>query len=303
MKTARYIGVSFLKGRMQLAEVEHGKKVLVTALAERETSLDLAQAGVNLSADHPQLATFVKELGGLIKQHKLAANYISFAFPPDPVFINIIPVDTSLSGGELKKYLEWETSQYVPAESLKEFLTDSHALPKTNSASRYLFMVSVRRGMVAFIQKTVAALGLQLNIVDVDQFSSEKTLLVNYPEILEHDIVLFGLRYGVLDASLIHEGQMTDYRAYHTSETKKAVGDYLKYLKARNGSPPPAAMVLHGIDVTSDLVNSLRSETGIRQTIALNALRKIPATDKVYKPFVKESYRFAAAIGLALRAR
>ena len=63
MKSTSYIGVSFLKGKIQLAEVEHKrKKLTVTVLAERDTAVDFAQTGANLSAAHPQLGIFVSEL-------------------------------------------------------------------------------------------------------------------------------------------------------------------------------------------------------------------------------------------------
>jgi len=305
MKSNRYVGVSFLRGKMQLAEVEHKKKLTVTVLAESDTVLDFAQAGVNLSADHPQLDTFVIELRELLKQQKVSAEYISFALPPDPVFINIIPVDPGLTGKDLANFLQWEVDQYFPDASPKEFIIDSHGLPLENSAAQQTFMVAVRRGMAAFLQRTVEGLKMKLNIIDIDQFSTEKTLITNYPEILEHDIVLFGLRYRGVDASLIHNGQMTDYRAFHYDgdvQPIKPIVEYLKYLKQKDNSTP-AALLLHGIDVAQELVNSLRTETGIKQTLAMNALRKINAAEKLYEPFVKESYRFASAIGLALRAK
>jgi hypothetical protein len=260
---------------------------------------------VNLSADHPQLDTFISELRNLLKQQKVSAEYISFALPPDPVFINIIPVDPGLSGKDLAHFLQWEVDQYFPDASPKEFIIDSHGLPRESSSAQQTFMVAVRRGMAAFLQKTVAGLKMKLNIIDIDQFSTEKTLITNYPEILEHDIVLFGLRYGGVDASLIHNGQMTDYRAYHydgDAHPTKPILEYLRYLKQKENSTP-AALLLHGIDVAQDLVTSLRSATGIKQTLAMNAFRKIGAGEKLYEPFVKESYRFASAIGLALRTK
>lgn len=305
MKTSRYVGVSFLQGKIQLAEVEHGKKQIVTALAEYDTSMDFTQSGVNLSTDHPQLGTFVSELREILKQQKVLAEYISFALPPDPVFINIIPLDPELSGPELTRYLQWEVDQYFPQAGQKEFIIDSHKLPLENDNAQQTFMVAVHRGMAAFLQKVVASLKMKLNIIDIDQFSTEKTLITNYPEILDHDIVLFGLRHKGVDASLIHNGEMTDYRAFlydGESNPTKSILEYLKYLKQKDNSTP-AAMLLHGIDVAQDLVVSLRAATGIRQTLALNAFRKVAAADTLYKPFVKESYRFAAAIGLALRAK
>lgn len=155
MKSNRYVGVSFLRGKMQLAEVEHKKKLTVTVLAESDTVLDFAQAGVNLSADHPQLDTFVIELRELLKQQKVSAEYISFALPPDPVFINIIPVDPGLTGKDLANFLQWEVDQYFPDVSPKEFIIDSHGLPLESSAAQQTFMVAVRRGMAAFLQRTV----------------------------------------------------------------------------------------------------------------------------------------------------
>jgi Tfp pilus assembly PilM family ATPase len=306
MKSTRYIGISFLKGKIQLAEVEHKrKKRTVMVLAERETAIDFAQAGANLSAAHPQLGIFVSEIRGIIKQQKVTSEIISFALPPDPMFINIIPVDPGLKGKDLSQYLQWEMNQYFPNATPKEFLIGSDGLPLENKTAQQTFMVAIRRGIAAFLQKAVAGLKLNLNIIDIDQFSTEKTLITNYPEILEHEIVLFGLRKNGVDASLIHNGAMTDYRAFHyngDSDPTKPIMEYLKYLKQKDNDTP-AAILLHGIDIAQAFVVSLRSTTGIKQTLAMNSFRKIRAADKLSKSFMKESYRFAAAIGLALRTK
>jgi Tfp pilus assembly PilM family ATPase len=306
MKSTSYIGVSFLKGKIQLAVVEHKrKKRTVTQLTERDTAIDFAQEGANLSASHPQLGTFVSELKSIIKQQKVTAEIISFALPPDPMFINIIPVDPALKGKDLSQYLQWEMNQYFPDASPKDFIIGADGLPLENKTAQQTFMVAVRRGVAAFLQKTVAGLKLNLNIIDIDQFSTEKTLITNYPEILDHEIVLFGLRKNGVDASLIHEGAMTDYRAFlynGDSDPTKPILEYLKYLKQKD-IDTPAAILLHGIDIAQDFVVSLRTTTGVKQTLAMNSFRKIRAADKLSKPFMKESYRFAAAIGLALRTK
>jgi len=302
-RAPRYLGVSFMKGQVQLAEVEHGKSVRLTALVEGPFSTDLVQAGANLSANHPQLNSFVKELDGLIKRHKLASQYISFALPPDPLFINIIPVDKALKGKALKDHLDWEMKQYFPEASSKDFIVGSHIIPSSNGGAQQAFVVGLRRGMVEFVQKAAAAMKLKMHIVDIDQFSTEKTVILNYPEILEHEIVLFGLRYGGVDASLIHEGQMTDYRSYTlgpAGDPSVPVREYLAYLRERD-IPEPAALILHGIDVKDAFIKQLRDETGIKQTVAMNAVRRLSVAKSVYAPLLKEIYRFGAAIGLALR--
>ncbi|OGU70436.1 MAG: hypothetical protein A3H45_15510 [Ignavibacteria bacterium RIFCSPLOWO2_02_FULL_55_14] len=289
---------------MQIAEVEHGRVVQLTALVEGDSSTDFVEAGVNLSPTHPQLARFVEELRALIKRHNLIAESISFALPPDPLFINIIPVDRELVGAKLKTYLEWEMRQYFPDSGPKDFIVGSHIIPSSDGGAGQAFMVGLRRGIVEFVQRAAAELKLKMHLVDVDQFSTEKTVILNYPEILEHEIVLFGLRFGGLDASLIHEGQMTDYRAYAlepSQSPKRSIVEYLRYLKDRE-IPTPAALILHGIDISPALIKELRDETKIKQTVALNAVRNLPAAKGVYPPFLKDSARFGAAIGLALRA-
>ncbi len=303
MTSARYLGVSFFKGRLQLAEVEHGKTLQLTNLAERETAIDFVQAGVNLAPDHPQLHTFVKELGETIKQNKISTAHISFALPADPVFINIIPVDSSLKGPDLTQYVQWEVDQYFPNVPQKDFLTSSQPLPETTNNVKHLFVVCVRRGMVGFLQKASAELKLKLHLVDVDHFSTEKTLLQNYPEVSDHPVALFGMRYGGVDASLVLNGSMIDYRAFvagSAEDAKKAIQQYLKYLKERNSVKDPSALFLHGNEVSPEMPKVIHKETGL-QCVALNAVRKLAASGKLYKPFVQESYRFAAAIGLALR--
>jgi Tfp pilus assembly PilM family ATPase len=306
MKSTYNVGVSFLRGKIQLAEVEHKKrKTIVTVLTERDTTLDFAQAGGTLSFDHPQLSMFVRELREMMKQHKISTEFISFALPPNPLFINIIPVDPVLNGKDLSQYLQWEVDQYYPNASPKEFVIDSHGLPIESAGAQQTFMVAVHRGMVAFLQKAVSGLKMKLNIIDIDQFSTEKTLITNYPEILEHDIALIGLRTTGIDASLIHNGQMTDYRSFHYNGEPfpdKYILEYLKYLKQKDDSTP-AALLLHGIDIGKGLVMSLRTRTGIKQTLALNPFRKLVAKKNLNPLFMKEGYRFSAAIGLALRAR
>ncbi len=304
-RTPRYLGVSFLKGHMQVAEVEHGKSVRLTALVEGETSTDFAQAGMHLSADHPQLDTFVDELSSLLKRHKIVSQSISFALPPDPLFINIIPVDKTLAGPALKEYLDWEMKQYFPSAGNRDFIVGSHIIPSSDGGAAQAFVVGLRRGMVEFVQKAAAAMKMKMLIVDIDKFSTEKTVILNYPEILEHEIVLFGIRYGGLDASLIHEGQMTDYRSYTIAaggDPTPQIQEYLRYLRDRE-IPEPAALILHGVGITQELIKSLRATTGIAQTVAMNAIRKLSAANTIHQSYLKEIFRFGAAIGLALRTR
>jgi hypothetical protein len=305
MKAQRYLGLSFLRGKIQAAEIEHGRKIQLLTLAERDSMIDFSQIGAELSPTHPQLPNFVDELKELIHTGKFSSGLISYAVHPDPVFINMIPADPGLKGAELTEYLQWEMEQYYPGSSPKDFIIGSHALPAPAGAAKQLFLVSLRKSTVAFLQKVTAELKLKLNIIDIDQFSTEKTLLFNYPEVLDHPIVLFGVRYGYTDASLVHKGQMSDYRSFKSDslpDVKKAIFEYIRYLKEKDVPETPDALLLHGTEVPQDFILDLRTETGIKQTLAINAVRKLASSPRIPKELIQESYRFSAAIGLALRA-
>ena len=78
----------------------------------------------------------------IIKQQKVTAENISFALPPDPMFINIIPVDPGLKGKDLSQYLQWEMNQYFPNASPKEFIIGADGLPLENKTAQQTFMVA-----------------------------------------------------------------------------------------------------------------------------------------------------------------
>lgn len=304
MKSHRHLGISFCNGSIQLAEIEQGRNASVTVLAEGKTSIDFVEAGIHLSADHPQVATLVTELGDLLKRNKVTAKMISYAIPADPAFINIIPLSASLRGQALTQYLQWEVKQYFPDAGPKDFIVDSHPLPSKDPAAKPGFVVGVRRGMVGFLQKVTAELKMQLHIIDIDHLSTEKTISFNYPEISGHPVALYCVRMTGMIASIVRNGEIVDYRAYKVqvpSEIVKTVLSYLKYVKQAETPLTPDAVFLYGSNLSPDLVKQVRAEADI-QTLLVNSLRKLPVSGKVFQPFTKESNRFAPAIGLGLRA-
>lgn len=303
MKTKRFLGVSFYDHRLQLAEVEVGKKPIVHALAEHETTLDFSSDAESLSVDHPKVSALASELSALITRTNTSAKDISFALPTRPSFITTIPVDPSLKDDELKEYLKWEVRQYFPDAGPKDFITDSYVLPSKQKDARLTFVVAVRRGMVAFLQKVASQLQLSLHIVDIDHFSTEKTLIANYPEIKKEAVALIGVQRSGVDASIVKSHEMVDYRGYagdHTASLGTTIAQYLQYVKQKDEVGSIACIYLHGSHVPTDNLPTLVTETGI-ETVSLNVFHTLKAAETVDKTLVAESHRFAAAIGVALR--
>ncbi|MEX0602264.1 MAG: hypothetical protein WD295_02915 [Bacteroidota bacterium] len=304
MKTpSRHFGVSFCAGKIQIAELQLGKTTSVLALAEGDTTLDVSQAAVNLTPDHPQASILAQELGDLLRRNKIGAKTVSFALPTDPLFVNIVPVDETIKGKKFANFVRWEVQQYYPDLQPKDFVIGAAELGSRGTGGKPTCVVAVRKGIIGFLRKVSSDLRLKVDVIDIDQFCAEKTLAMNYPEVRKNSVVLFGLRYSGVDASLLREGEMYDYRSFNAelpTELPKVVHNYLKYIQYIDSIDAPRALFFAGMDVDSDVLAQLQTETDT-QTISLNALRKIPVTGKIYEPFLKGSSRFAAAIGLSLR--
>jgi len=299
IKSFRHLGVSFCRNRIQLASITHGKVPALGALSECETSLDLSQAGIHLSGNHPQIQTLVKDLSTLIERNKIRGDAISFGLPREPVFVGILPVESSLQGPTLKEHMRWELGQYYPGVASQEFVIDAVPLPDKARS----FIVGVRRGIIEFLQSVAKQLKLPIRFVDIDHFSAEKTLRLNYPEAREGSVVLVGVRYGGIDASLIVNGELTDYlfvSGEFPQSVPTAAAKYLAHLRDLDAAAP-GKMFLCGLVLPPDVVKRTQAETGIAVEVC-NPFRKLSIAGQIYQSYLKEGSRFAAAIGLALRS-
>ena len=304
MRSSYYVGVSFYNKQIQLAEIDHGRKKTVTALNERNTAIDFSQ-DTRFSADHPQVDTFIYELEELIKQNKVHSKTISFALPTEPLLMNVIPIDASLQGAGLAAHLQWEFEQYYPNIPVKDYLVSATPVPGPATATKHAFLVGVPRGTITFLKRAAAELRLQVYIVDIDHFSVEKTLRHSHQNLPKETIILIGSRGRGIDASLVSQGQITDYRTFrlqHPDDMKKSIVAYRQYLEQKDGIKSFHSIVLYGFDITTQVISQIQKETGIATT-TLNAMSNLTPSKRLDQDFVNDSSRFSAAIGLALRTQ
>ena len=304
MRSSYYSGISFYKGQIQLAELDHGRKKTVTVLNERTSAVDLSR-DAKFSADHPQLHTFIYELEEMIKENKVHTKTVSFALPTEPLLMSVIPLDASLQGQGLTSHLQWEFEQYYPTVPIKDYIVSAYPIPGPSKGVKQAFLVGVQRGTIAFLKRAAAELRLQVHLIDIDHFSVEKTLRHCHPELLEDEILLIGVRGNGIDVSMVSQGQYVDYRAYtmqHADDLKNAIADYRQYLEQKESIESINKIVLYGYDVTAQTINHIQRETGI-STMVLDAMNNLTPSKKLYDVYVKDNSRFSAAIGLALRTQ
>jgi hypothetical protein len=216
------------------------------------------------------------------------------------LFINSIPVEEGISRLERNDHMRWELSQFFPDEAPGDFITDVQAITD-NRIDKWItsLSVSIRKRESDLIQSALMRLGLDLRVIDVDHFSADAALRHNYPDTERKYMALVGVKETRLDVSLLRNGVLEEYH-YHTissnNEIVEAIGTLAREARGLY------SVTAYGTDLDMDLLVLIRRGS-ILLVEAMNPLRHVRIADtlRLSDHLTVPSYRFAAAIGVALR--
>ena len=294
------IGLSLSGGRVQAIVLDRSTTTpVLTAIAEWEHSLPLGGG----ADDGPGIGKFNEHLAAFLKLHRVKARRMAAAIDTAFLFLHPIPFDQAIPRPEEQAHLAWELEQYFPGSSPDEFLSAAHPMerPEADSASPVLhhLAVSIRRHDSALIERLAAQHGLSLTVLDVDQFSAETALLVNYPDSSRRHLALVGIKPGRLDVSRIRYGVLEDYR-YHTVEEGQSLSS--AFAAATGDLTGIQSITAYGPGLDRELLSDIRRASTMLVE-ALNPLRHVNVSEtlRIADNLRSPTYRFASAIGVALR--
>jgi hypothetical protein len=216
------------------------------------------------------------------------------------LFLNSMPIDQGLTRSEINDRVKWELSQYFPGVNSGDFITDVHILTEhANDPYNEALSVSVRRHDAATVQKAAAAVGMELAIVDADHFAADTALRINYPDTYRKYIALIGVKENRLDISLMRNGSLESYR-YLIVQSNQEIIEGIASLARK--TPGIYSITVYGPYLDRDLLTQIRRGSPILVE-ALNPLRHVNVSDnlRLADHLTVPSYRFAAAVGVALR--
>jgi len=299
--SARKAGVSFLGGKLQLLEIEHGKTPLVMCAAERDSTIDVRHLLSQAAPGQAQVVPLAQAISQLVKGNKVKAKTVSFALPPDGIFVNTIPVAEFLKGPKLAEYLRWEVAQYFEGWSSKDYLLSAASVPVRDPDAQFTLVVSLRRAVVTFFQKVAEQLGMTVGTLDLQHFCMEKALTANYPDSRSQSVLLVSLLDGVIEISHLTKGQLVDYRRYCEMDVRGALYAHMKSIEERDALPKPQALYVSG-DTFSDATVKECAESSGLPAKALEPFAALDVPRRMAQVIGSGSVRFAAAVGLALRS-
>jgi hypothetical protein len=141
--------------------------------------------------------------------------------------------------------------------------------------------------------------GLTLTLLDVDQFSAETALQMNYPDSSRRHLALVGIKPGRLDVSRIRHGALEDYRYYLVEEERALPSAFAAVTRDLTGIQ---SITAYGPHLDRERLSEIRRASPILVE-ALNPLRHVNVSEtlRVADNLRSPTYRFASAIGAALR--
>lgn len=292
------LGLNINGQAVQAVEIERsGVSGMLLAIDEWENRFPFDGADAEGTATPEQ---FQEYLRAFMKVNRVKATQVSVALDTALLFLNSIPAEDGLPRTKIKELVEWELHQYFPDSSPADFITDVHVMATHREKGwNELLAVSIRRRYILAIKDALKALGLSLHIVDVDHFSADMALRVNYPDTYRRYLALVGVKENRLDISLMKNGALQSYRYVVTRSDQEIVDHFATLSRETKGI---YSITAYGPHLDKDLLTMVRQGSALLVE-ALNPLRHMTVSDtlRLADHLSVPSFRFASAVGVALR--
>lgn len=289
------LGLSISGGSIQAVELSrNGSETTLLAIDEWENTFPLR------STNGAGMTEFNRAFGRFVQENHVNTRSVSIALDTSMLFLNSLPLEPGLTRSEINDHVKWELSQYYPDVDAADFITDVHVLmEKTDGRHNEALSVSVRRHDAAIIQKALTSLGLSLNIVDADHFAADTALRINYPDTYRKYIALVGIKENRLDISLLRNGSLETYKYVLVASNQEIIQGIATLARK---TPGIYSITAYGPYLDREMLTHIRRGSPILVE-ALNPLRHINVSDslRLAEHLAVPSYRFAAAVGVALR--
>jgi len=246
------------------------------------------------------LSRFTDNLSGFLNTHKIVPDKVSVTIDSGQTFIATLPFEEGISRLERNDQVRWELNQYFPETDAGEYITDVQPITD-NKIEKWVksISVSLRKRHADVIGKLMSDMGLPLHIVDVDHFSADHALRFNYPDISKKFMGLIGVKENRLDISLLRNGVLESYFYRNVSSNTEIVEHISALSRESSGLYSLSA---YGTFLDIDLLVQIRRASSLLVE-ALNPLRHVGVSNSLMLAdhLSVPSYRFAAAVGVALR--
>jgi Tfp pilus assembly PilM family ATPase len=267
--------------------------------------------------DHNVARRFGEDIKRLVETREFQVKDAAFSLDSSMVLIKRIPVDAMLDPKELEDHVFWEVRQFS-ISPLKEYIVDFESLNSETADQKpgFILVVVVRKKIVEFLKQVFKHTGLNLKVVDVDIFSAQRALQLNYDYNQSNRIGLIDLEekkvnFCILEGRNYYFSQEVPFPAVGNDNDKwddsatRLISKELRRIvldnQLGNGVEDLKEIFLYGEAVEDKVLEGLQNSYDVRIDRA-NPFKKIKLMTHAREELNQErSERFMISVGAALR--
>jgi Tfp pilus assembly PilM family ATPase len=313
--TRGILGISLIDDQLRIVEGERRNNELqITRVAHGRVRQPFT---FEVFSDKNMPRRFADDITRLCDTQLFEVKQASFSLDSRMVLIKKIPVDKSIDENALPDHIIWEVRQFA-ISPIKEYIVDFEHLDggDDNGSLDYLLVVVVRKRVVEFLKQMFRHTSLNLQFIDVDIFSAQRALLLNYDYVTAAKIGLIDIEekkvnFAILQGRnfcLSHDAAITIANHNEDNWKDSAVRMIAKELRRvildhqlGRGVEDLSEIFLYGEAVEDGIVEGLQNSYDVRIDRA-NPFKKVKLTPELREKLNQQrSERFMISLGAALR--
>ncbi|MFQ5638320.1 MAG: type IV pilus biogenesis protein PilM [bacterium] len=312
---AGVLGISLIDDQLRIVE---GKKSLNELQISRVAHGRSRQPfGFDVFSDKSMTRRFAEDITRLYELQKFEVKDVAFSLDSRMVLIKKIPIDKTLDEQMLADHISWEVTQYA-ISPINEYIIDFEHLNSAQESRsfNYVLVVIVRKKIIKFLRQMFNHTDLALKYIDVDIFSAQRALQLNYDypptgRIGLIDIAESKVNFAILDGKNYFlsqdyvfppnnsnlESRQESAARLISKELRRVILDH----QLGRGVEDLKEIYLYGEAVDDPVLEGLQNSYNIRIDRA-NPFRKVKMMKGVKEEIEKSrSERFMICVGAAIR--
>lgn len=308
------LGISLVADQLRIVEGrKRGDEFLITQVAQGRARHPFTYEAF---ADKNMPRRFAEDIMRLYSSQSFESKQVAFSLDSRMVLAKKLPIDNALEVNKIEDHIDWEVRQFS-ISPIDEYVIDFEELNSEGDESfKEMLVVLVRKKIVRFLKQIFKHTDLKLKVVDVDMFSAQRALQLNYDYNstdkvglidVEDKKIHFSLLFG-RSLKLFEDFQLDRNNHFNAenqdSKTRLISKELRRIILERQfgkGIEDLKEIYLYGEAVEDSVLEELQNTHDVRIDRA-NPFRKVKLSSKAREQMEQaRSECFMVAVGAALR--
>ncbi len=195
------LGVSLVNDQLRIVEArQHEKEFHITHLSQGRVRQPFDFSFFEDKNNIPRLA---EDIERLYETQNFDVKNVAFSLDSQMVMVKKLPFDSTLVEERIEDHINWEVRQFL-ISNMKEYVVDFERLKTVPSNGLDdILVVVVRKKIIKFLRQVFKHTNLKLKVVDVDVFSAQRTLQLNYDYEKDDTLAIVEVEENKIHFSLI----------------------------------------------------------------------------------------------------